>query len=282
MNNEAPEAFDQMLDNLPVGQAPVDGLLRAGHAAKRRRRRACVVGAAAVTALVLGGVAVGSNALIPDEQQQPPAAGTSVQSTPVDLPTNGWKPGDISMAALIFGTLGLDENNCVVLLGPPGSGARNHVAWPAGYSATINPDGLHLFDAEGTEVARSGDQIEMGGGFVPAPAGSHPCLPQGHGDIASVQSKVTVTSTSRLGEVDLPCPAEQRTTTDIDYPGPGQPTPEKAVGPLLGELSVGAVNEEGRQATLSAIGDDGVVKRVYSLTRHADGWWPDGYTTCSP
>lgn len=114
------------------------------------------------------------------------------RATPVDLPTTGWKHGDDGEQALISGTLALDENDCVVL-DHPDAGTRTYAAWPSGYTATIDAEGLHLINANGIEVARQGDEVEMGGGYGLA-HDPHPCLPTSQGNVAYVQSEVTVTS----------------------------------------------------------------------------------------
>lgn len=190
MNHRTPEAFDRMLDDLPVGQPPIEGLVAAGRTARHRRQRTIVAGVVAATALVVGGVAFSSAALTSGDEG-PPVAAPSGQL--VDLPTNQWRPGQLALEARISGTLGLDENDCVVLYHPSG-GARTYASWPAGYTATVEADGVHLFDADDTEVARQGDEVEMGGGYGPAPRDPQPCLPTGQGEVASIQSTVTVIS----------------------------------------------------------------------------------------
>ena len=63
MNNKTPTALDHLLDQVPVGQAPISDLLTAGHAAKRRQRRTLISGVAAATVLVIGGGTIASQAL---------------------------------------------------------------------------------------------------------------------------------------------------------------------------------------------------------------------------
>ncbi|WP_182524382.1 hypothetical protein [Nocardioides dongkuii] len=99
----------------------------------------------AVAAAVLA-IGLGTAAVVDHDEEKP-----------LDLPTSTWKPGDISMGAMVSGTLVLDESGCVVL--GDGGGRRTHVLWPAGHSATV----------------------------------PHPCLPEG-ATIAVVNSKVTAWS----------------------------------------------------------------------------------------
>ncbi len=76
----------------------------------------------------------------------------------------------------------------------------------------------------------------------------------------------------------FPCSESDRQPTDLDVPGPGQPTPEKAVGPYA----------DGRQLVLDpsnpnvvyAVNADGSAYRTFRVSRQTDGWWPDGYTQC--
>jgi len=63
MNDKTPTALDHLLDQVPVGQAPISDLLTAGHAAKRRRRRSLIGGVAAATVLVIGGGTIATQAL---------------------------------------------------------------------------------------------------------------------------------------------------------------------------------------------------------------------------
>ena len=45
-----------------------------------------------------------------------------------------------------------------------GGGGRTAPVWPFGYTAASNP--LRIYDQDGVLVAREGDVIQMGGGFV--------------------------------------------------------------------------------------------------------------------
>ena len=91
---------------------------------------------------------------------------------------------------------------------------------------------------------------------------------------------VAVTGSAASDTVDLSCLVDQRISVAFDGRGPGQPTPQEAVAPLLGGLLLGRTTRAGRQATVTAVTTDGDVLRVYSLTLRRDGWWPDGYAAC--
>lgn len=215
----------------------------------------------------------------------------SASAKSVDLPTNDWKSGEPGNQALLTGTLALDENRCVVLDDAPG-GTWTYATWPAGYTAATDSNGqVILRDSDGDPVARSGDTVEMGGGFYPADkVDPHPCIPDGPRDIFSVQSEVIVVPTAPKTDETSPdtifgglsCPFSKQTSVDLDIPGPGQPTPQAAVAPFLGSLTITAVHTKERAAQVIASDADGAAVRVYTLTERDDGWWPDGYTECSP
>ncbi|WP_248580568.1 hypothetical protein [Nocardioides sp. InS609-2] len=77
----------------------------------------------------------------------------------------------------------------------------------------------------------------------------------------------------------LPCPVAQQRRVALDVPGPGRPTPEEAVAPFAeaSELVVEVVHGE---TVVFALAPDGQVVRVFSVSKHRDGWWPDGYAEC--
>lgn len=80
------------------------------------------------------------------------------------------------------------------------------------------------------------------------------------------------------GSGRLPCATT--TTTYLDIPGPGRPTPQEAVHPYLGAHEIHLVSTSGRRATVTAMNLAGEVRRSYDLTLREDGWWPDGYDEC--
>ncbi len=198
MNDQTPDLLDRMLADLPVRPAPLDGLLRAGQRARHRRRTAAVAGLAAATALGVAGMTIGLGGPT-DQVADGPAAPSSTR--PVDLPTNGWEPGDISELALMSGVLGLDDEGCVVL-DHAGDGPPTYATWPAGYTAMVDADGaVRLHDAAGDEVARQGQRVRMGGGFGSGTGDPHSCLPSG-AEVFHVQSDVAVAPRTAAGGPD--------------------------------------------------------------------------------
>lgn len=251
----------------------------------------CTADAVPVVVTVTGLASPPDRLTVSEEGNPPEVVEVTVSTSdkPIDLPTNDWKPGEPANQALLTGTLTLDENGCVVLDSP--AGTRTYATWPSGYTATSDEDGqVTLLDSDGNPVARSGDTIQMGGGFHPADRiDPHPCLPQGQQEIASVQSEVTAVPSPQPGGSQpspgtvyggLSCPFSEQTRVALDVPGPGQPTPQDAVAPFLGSLSISAVNTKERAAQVIASDADGAAVIVYSLTQQEDGWWPDGYTEC--
>jgi hypothetical protein len=85
----------------------------------------------------------------------------------VDILTSGTRAGG-GMAALGLFTIGYDaELNCIYFPGDEnGASGRTVPVWPFGYSTTSSP--LVVYDYDGNLLAREGDEIELGGGFVDA------------------------------------------------------------------------------------------------------------------
>jgi len=101
---------------------------------------------------------------------------------PLDLPTEPDSDGP-SMAAEVFGRVGLDPAGCVTLDGQAS-------VWPHGWTAWQVEDRLVLLDEQGAIAAREGDRIEGGGGYTHF-HGAGRCAPDG--EIAHVQTDVVVT-----------------------------------------------------------------------------------------
>ncbi len=118
----------------------------------------------------------------------------TASGTTVRLPISGWGPGSGGDDALIQGVLRLDAQHCVYLEAGQDGADPGQVwpVWPVGYQATREGERLTLFDADGRAIAHDGDQVSMGGGFGPAGTfAGEPCLPES-GEVAIVQSDVTV------------------------------------------------------------------------------------------
>ena len=137
----------------------------------------------ALVPLLIAAIAFGAVTLFASDE--PELTGTSVQ-----LPTSSWKPGQDSDGALVHGVLRMDDEHCVYLE----SGTdRVYAVWPAGWRATRDGELLSVYDGDLRVVARDGDMVSFSGGLVPVQTYTgEPCLPDS-GDVAAVQSEVTVT-----------------------------------------------------------------------------------------
>ena len=71
------------------------------------------------------------------------------------------------MAALLAGVLVADQRWGIVVSQPGGDPATK-VIWPFGYAGLQDANGIALVDltANGAAVARVGDHVEIGGGFL--------------------------------------------------------------------------------------------------------------------
>lgn len=67
----------------------------------------------------------------------------------------------------------------------------------------------------------------------------------------------------------------------LDIPGPGRPTPEEAVAPYA-KGAPETVKKTSRNAVVHDLGPEGELLRIFQVSKHKDGWWPDGYTECAP
>jgi hypothetical protein len=72
------------------------------------------------------------------------------------------------MAARLEGVLAVDEaSNCLVV---EKAGRHIDVAWPPGFSVAVRNASIVLADAAGQTVAKLGDTVVLGGGYVSASA----------------------------------------------------------------------------------------------------------------
>ena len=116
----------------------------------------------------------------------------------LDLPTSSWEPGDDMMFALMGGVVKVDGRGCVFF--NVGDGVRAWPVWPEGFTAYQSGGRVTLYDSTGKVVAREGDAVESGGGYVPLDhitieetTRASACLPE-EGEIAAMQGDVHVVS----------------------------------------------------------------------------------------
>lgn len=92
------------------------------------------------------------------------ACGDPARSRPVPLPTSNVSESATSMAASLEGILDGDPvTGCVWVEGDSEHQEPVTVRWPRGYRVEFEP--LRLYDAEGQELARGGDRVQIAGGF---------------------------------------------------------------------------------------------------------------------
>ena len=123
------------------------------------------------------------------------SAGDDTRSgTTVLLPVSGWGPGADAATTPIQGVLRLDDQNCVYLeSGQDGAQAgKVWPVWPSGFHAYLDHNRLTIYDSDDDAVAVDGNQVQMTGGLAPVGNfATEPCLPES-GDVAVVQSEITV------------------------------------------------------------------------------------------
>jgi hypothetical protein len=124
--------------------------------ASRRQAAAIASTVLAVLVAVVVTTRLASNSAEPD-----PA------SDGITLNTSSWDPdaeGAFWMEALVGGMVRVDPSGCVYLANTKAPGGRN-VLWPAGYTASRQPDGMVIIsDPDGVTVAAAGNILRVGGG----------------------------------------------------------------------------------------------------------------------
>lgn len=101
------------------------------------------------------------------------------------LPTDGWQTGDAGLNALTSGAFHADRRGD---LGCAWIGSdRSPFLWPQGYHLRFDP--TELLASNGDVVAREGERVQAGGGYV-AVSKSTPCLAKGNTTWA-VESAIT-------------------------------------------------------------------------------------------
>jgi hypothetical protein len=117
--------------------------------------------AAGALAIVVAAVVV--TRLLSDSEEP---AGWS--SSGITLNTSSWDPGDDANDGLIVGVVRIDANGCLYLDSKWGDAVVNLV-WPAGYTASRQPDGtVTITNPDGVVVAAIGHHLRAGGGETPA------------------------------------------------------------------------------------------------------------------
>ncbi|MTD13605.1 hypothetical protein GIS00_06565 [Nakamurella sp. YIM 132087] len=89
--------------------------------------------------------------------------GTVSPATPITLPTSAWRVGEAGMGALLLGRLDVDDNGCATV-GPDGAA----LVWPSGYAGWSAGGELYVVSDIKQVVARSGEEISVGGGYTEA------------------------------------------------------------------------------------------------------------------
>ena len=87
---------------------------------------------------------------------------TGPQGETIYLPMQG--PTNVSMEALIMGTLVLDENGCLRVTGLDGTGDGDLIIWRQGFSVDVQGETVTVLNDEGAPVARVGEPFQAGGG----------------------------------------------------------------------------------------------------------------------
>ncbi len=122
------------------------------------------------------------------------AGGETASGVTVRLPVSAGAAETGGDSAVVAGVLRVDDQKCVyVEAGQEGDQpGKVWAVWPAGYHARLDGNRLSLVGADGKVVAVDGDRVQMSTVMVPASTfTTEPCLPDS-GQVAVVQSDVTV------------------------------------------------------------------------------------------
>ena len=111
----------------------------------------------------------------PASQPQPASTMQPGDSPVHDLPTGTFTTTGPMAAAGLAGILVAGRDGCVYITGPtlqPGDDDDYFtlVVWPSGFTAVGSfQEGVTIMDADGREVARTGDYLNLGGGLGDGP-----------------------------------------------------------------------------------------------------------------
>jgi len=124
-----------------------------------------ILGVAAASVLVTGCSDGDGSA---DRELGPASNGATLNNSSWPQVADG--DGVLEMQMLISGTVRVDANGCVYLEGKRPDVVTN-ILWPAGYTASRQPDGtVTISNADGVVVAATGHRlIASGGGLPPNP-----------------------------------------------------------------------------------------------------------------
>jgi len=284
MSNDAPATLTRLLDEMPVGQPPLADVLASGRAAKRRQRRLQVGMVSLAVLVVIGGSFAFSRVLGP----------TDSDTLVADGATNGNElhatvevdPDALTSRELVGGEAVWDPSDGALLYA---SGPRYSSSCPPEPTLS-NDDGslsLALAYRAGANRVCTSDAVPVLVTVTGLESPPERLTVSEEGNPSQVVEVTVVPSPPAVNEPGtdtvyggLSCPFSEQTRAALDIPGPGQPTPQEAVAPFLGSLSISAVHTKERAAQVIANDADGAAVIVYTLTKQEDGWWPDGYTEC--
>jgi len=126
---------------------------------------------------------------VPSDQPSP----DGIQLPAFPLPTSDWRQGDGADLALLNATLHRD-GKCLVAVAATGPPNPTAIVWPKGFTAFVFDKGVvSVRNADGTVVARSGQEISAGGGFGPTDIGpwkNMPCVSE-YDEVFVVQDALT-------------------------------------------------------------------------------------------
>jgi len=121
-----------------------------------------------------------------------------VAGSRIPVLTSDWQPGDDASDVLVQGELSRDDAGCLVLT--TSEGQQVTPVWPADYEATVQrvgpSDQIKVYDTDRDIVARSDQQLQMGGGYTDVGEyAGRPCAPTS-GEVFVVQSEIEVVGSS--------------------------------------------------------------------------------------
>lgn len=157
MSVDLQRLFDQTGHDRPAQSLDIDYIIGRGRRARTRRLTLVAGAIVAVCAVTIAGGALLRNRDVAPPPSTAPAA--------IAIPTSSWKPGDPAMLARVEGLLTATGDGCLYLKTAHGEIAAGGLVWPAGYSARLVDDVIEVTRPDGAVVARTGQQLVVGGGF---------------------------------------------------------------------------------------------------------------------